>query len=186
MTVGVLALQGAFKEHLDFLNELGVKTLKVRTLEELNEVDGLILPGGESTVMGKLLKRYELEEPLIRLIQTGLPVWGTCAGMILLSQNHNHLQVMDIDVKRNAYGNQLGSFIKHKRLSVLDDKPLPLAFIRAPYIESLGDSVEVLCELDGRIVAAKEKNMLVTSFHPEVTNDKRMHQYFLDMIENRT
>lgn len=185
MIVGVLALQGAFKEHMDFLNELGVETLKVRTLEDLKAVDGLILPGGESTVMGKLLTRYKLKAPLIQLIQSGLPVWGTCAGMILLSQNNDHLQVMNIDVKRNAYGNQLASFIKYETLNILDDKSFPLAFIRAPYIESSGSSVEILCELDGKIVAAKEKNMLVTAFHPEVTNDKRMHQYFLDMIKNR-
>lgn len=185
MRVGVLALQGAFKEHMDYLKELGVETLKVRSLEDLKAVDALILPGGESTVMGKLLTRYKLKAPLISLIQSGLPVWGTCAGMILLSQNHDHLQVMNIGVKRNAYGNQLGSFIKYETLNILDDKPFPLAFIRAPYIESSGSSVEILCELDGKIVVAKEKNMLATSFHPEVTNDKRMHQYFLDMIKNR-
>jgi len=185
MLVGVLALQGAFKEHIEVLHKLDIETIKIREAKDLNGIDGLILPGGESTTMGKLLNQYHLLKPIKHCIENGLPVWGTCAGMILLSQNHNHLQVMNIEVKRNAYGNQLGSFVKNKVIDCLGSDPFPLAFIRAPYIESIGDQVEIICKLDGKIVAAKQKNIMATSFHPEITNDDRMHRHFLDMIENR-
>lgn len=186
MKIGILALQGAFKEHIEILTKLNVQVMKVRTAKELSEIAGIVLPGGESTVMGKLLVRNKLKEPLINAIKSGLPVWGTCAGMILLSNNHNHLNVMNMTVKRNVYGSQLGSFTVFGKVKGIGGGKVPLIFIRAPNVQSIGDGVEVLCEVKDRIVAVRQNNMLATSFHPEVTNDYRMHRYFIEMIHNRT
>jgi 5'-phosphate synthase pdxT subunit len=185
MRIGVLALQGAFKEHINILEQLDIEVIKVREPMDLLTLDGIILPGGESTVMGKLLIRNQLKKPLIDSIINGLPTWGTCAGMILLSNNHDHLKVMTIDVKRNAYGNQLGSFTVFKAVKGVKGGPLALPFIRAPYVTKLGVNVEILCEVENRVVAVKEGNILATSFHPEVTNDHRMHHYFIELIKNR-
>ncbi len=184
--VGVLALQGAFREHLRILESLGVKGLEIRTSRDLEMVDGIILPGGESTTMGKLLHDFGIMERLRERIESGLPVWGTCAGMILLADrihgdDTRHVGTMDIEVVRNGYGRQLGSFMTEGRFQGIGKK-VPMAFIRAPYIESVGENVEVLSEVDGKIVAAREKNMLSTAFHPELTEDSRIHQYFIGMI----
>ena len=179
-------MQGAIAEHQAKLTAIpGVKVSIVRTADELNHVDGLILPGGESTAMGKLLQYFSLTEPLKQQIKAGLPVWGTCAGLILLAKKIEdeatvHLATMDITVRRNAYGSQLDSFATDKIIPTIDDKALPLVFIRAPYITQAGKNVEILGKLDNKIIAAKQQNMLVTSFHPELTHDLRVHKYFVD------
>lgn len=184
--IGVLALQGAVEEHLTRLNSLpGVTAKAVRTMEEIKHLEGLILPGGESSTMGKLLDTFQLTVPLKQAIHNGLPVWGTCAGMILLAkkicnQEKTYLQTMDICVKRNAYGGQLNSFQTHRLLPKIAQTPLPLTFIRAPYIESSEPAVEILATIDGKIVAAAQKNMLVTAFHPELTDTALFHQFFIE------
>jgi len=186
--VGVLALQGSVEEHIAMLKKIeGVKPIKVKTREELMEVDRLIIPGGESTTMGKLLRDFNLLNPLVDRIKDGMPVWGTCAGMILLAKKiegspEGHLMVMDIQVRRNAYGRQINSFISHKVIPEFSDEKIPLIFIRAPYITEIGKSVTPLLELDGYIVAAKQENMLATSFHPELTNNTVIHDYFCNKM----
>lgn len=188
-TVGVLALQGAFKEHIELLNSIdGVNAVEVRNLETLNEVDGIILPGGESTAMGKLLRDFNLMEPLKKRIENKMPVWGTCAGMILLANKLSnddkvHLGVMDITVKRNGYGSQIDSFIHSKKIDTISQEPIEMVFIRAPYVENVGEKVEVIAKVDGKMVACKEDNKLCTSFHPELTKDNSFHRYFVSMIK---
>ncbi len=188
MKIGVLALQGAFYEHEKCMERLGATTVEIRRLSQFtDDLDGLILPGGESTVMGKLLLEEELKEPVKKAIEKGLPVFGTCAGMILLAKKISgddtvHLGVLDAVVKRNAYGRQLASF-----QTVADFKgvgKIPMTFIRAPYFESVGDGVEVLSVVDGNIVAVRQNNILATAFHPELTGDLRVHEYFFDMVKS--
>ena len=187
MKVGILALQGAFIEHANTLINLGAEPVLIRNSEDLKNIDGLILPGGESTAIGKLLIDLHLLSPIKNLIEQGLPVFGTCAGMILLAKNlsndsRKHLGTMDITVKRNAYGRQNDSFSTREDFKNIDSK-VEMVFIRAPYIESVGPNVEVLAKVDSNIVAAREKNMLVTSFHPELTSELSGHKYFLDIIK---
>jgi len=182
--IGVLALQGAFKEHVSILTKLGHDAIEVRNSEELNGLDGLILPGGESTAMGKLLVDFKMKQPLISKIQNGLPVWGTCAGMILLAgqldgNEDAHLGVMDITVRRNAYGRQLDSFITHEMVQGVSDKSVPLVFIRAPYIVDMDKTVELVHKVEGNTVAVRQKNMLATSFHPELTENTKFHEHFI-------
>ncbi len=185
MTCAVLAVQGAFIEHVHMLNTLKVDTFEIRKLIDLDKkFDALILPGGESTVMGKLLHELELFNPLKNLIENGLPVFGTCAGMILLANKlHNdktvHFGVMDIEVKRNAYGRQLASFNTESNFANI---MVEMPFIRAPYIVHAGNDVEILSVVNDKIVAGRQGNKLVTAFHPEVTKDTSVHKYFLDMI----
>ena len=187
MKIGILGFQGAVIEHQRHIEQLGQEAVVVRYTEQLAEIDGIILPGGESTTMGKILNRTGLMEPLRGKIQGGLPVWGTCAGMILLAKelvndSVTHLGVMDIAVRRNAYGSQIDSFATKKVIPAVDSKEIELVFIRAPYITSVKDGVKILCELDGHIVAAEEKNMLVTSFHPELTDNTAFLKYFVSKI----
>ena len=187
MTVGILALQGAFAEHGQMLDLLGVDHFEIRQAKDLERpFDGLILPGGESTVIGKLLKESGLFEKLQKMIQHGLPVYGTCAGLILLAEevedNPTWFGTMDIRVKRNAYGRQLGSFYIEAEFDGIGN--VPMSFIRAPYIERAGEKAKILAVVDGKIVAARQENQLVTAFHPEVTKDTRVHQYFIQMIED--
>ena len=164
------------------------KTRIVKTAKDLDCIDGLILPGGESTAIGKLLDYFSLKEILQQKIISGLPVFGTCAGLILLAKNienqtNTHLATMDITVKRNGYGSQLDSFSTNLLIPTIDkNMPIPLVFIRAPYITKTDKDVQILATLDNKIIAARQKNMLVTAFHPELTNDLRFHQYFLSMI----
>ncbi len=184
--VGVLSYQGSVIEHMKALSKIeGITPVEVKTLDGINSVDRLIIPGGESTTISKLLKIFGLFEPLQKRIKDGMPVWGTCAGMILLANEivgeEAHLQCMDIKVKRNAYGSQLDSFSCNHVIPEFSTEPLPLVFIRAPYIESVGKDVKVLCELDGHIVCAKQDNVLVTSFHPELTEDTTILEYFCNM-----
>ena len=185
--IGVLALQGAFREHMDIIGSLGHKGVEIRKIEDLDSIDGLILPGGESTAMGKLLVDFDLKEILIQRITEGLPVWGTCAGMILLAKEiandkTTHLSLMDVVVRRNGYGRQLGSFKVDGIFKGIENK-IPMVFIRAPYIERVGKGVDILAEVDERIVAARENNLLVTSFHPELTDNLDMHRYFINMMD---
>ena len=188
MKIGILGFQGAFVEHQQHIAAIGHEPVVVRYPEQLSELDGIILPGGESTTMGKLLNRTGMMEPLRQRILEGLPVWGTCAGMILLAKelvNDSvcHLGVMDIAVKRNAYGTQIDSFKVDVKIPEVSENPVPLVFIRAPYITEVRGNVEVLCRVDDNIVAAREGNMLATSFHPELTENSAFHQYFADMCK---
>ena len=190
MKIGILALQGAFVEHEKVLTELRVESIELRNLEDFlqhqSDLSGLILPGGESTAMGKLLRDQQMLIPIREAILDGLPVFGTCAGLILLarqiaSQEESHLATMDIVVERNAYGRQLGSFYTEADCKGVGK--IPTTFIRGPIISEVGKGVDVLAVVNHQIVAAQEKNMLVTSFHPELTNDLRLHQYFMNMCK---
>ncbi len=187
LQIGVLSLQGSVREHISMLSNIkNVKPLEVKSLPSLESVDGIILPGGESTTISKLLIDFGLFEPLKQKIKQGLPVWGTCAGMILLAKDvigeNPHLDLMDITVRRNAYGRQINSFTVAEDIPAISEQRIPLIFIRAPWIENVGKDVEALCCLNKHIVAAKEKNMLVTSFHPELTNCLAVHQYFIEKM----
>lgn len=188
MKIGVLALQGAFIEHIHVLRSLGVETTEIRKPEQLNHLDGLIIPGGESTTFGKLAVTYGLIEPIRAMCLAGKPVWGTCAGMIFLAKDIGRAQpligVMDITVKRNAFGRQVDSFEVDLDVPALEPPgPFHAIFIRAPLVERVGQGVEVLARLDdGTIVAARQGNLLATSFHPELTNDARWHHYFLQKL----
>ncbi len=185
MRIGVLALQGAFIEHEKMLRELGADCFEIRQLRDISgQIDGIVIPGGESTVQGKLLRELGIMEPLRKMIRNGLPVFGTCAGLILLAKSIDggeppHLAVMDITAKRNAYGRQLGSFSTEGEFQGIGR--IPMTFIRAPYISS-ADGAEILAAVDGKAVAARQGNMIVTAFHPELTSDARVHGYFLDMV----
>lgn len=190
MKIGVLALQGDFREHAQMLGRLGLEPIEVRLPRQLDEIDGLIIPGGESTTIGKLLVRFELMEPLRRRIQGNLPVYGTCAGAIVLAKDvigrgtdQPVLGVLDATIHRNAFGRQVDSFEADLSIAALGQPPYHAVFIRAPTIERVGPGVEALARLDdGRIVAARQGNVVVTSFHPELTQDARFHQYFVDVV----
>lgn len=185
--VGVLALQGSFAEHLQALGrQPGIEPVAVKTAGQLQRVAAIILPGGESTTLRRLLDEAGLTGLLKARIQDGLPVWGTCAGAILLAARiageTPHLGVMDITVCRNAYGRQIDSFSAAATIPPVSPDPVPLVFIRAPVIEGVGPGVQVLCQLDGRIVAARQEHMLATSFHPELTDDDSFYRYFLSFL----
>lgn len=186
MTIGVLALQGAFAEHIKMLRQLGADAFEIRKRNDLHRpMDGLILPGGESTTIGPLLRDLKMMEDLRKAIKAGLPVLGTCAGLILLAKKIEksdtaYLGTMDIDVVRNGYGRQLGSF---ERTAPFLDKEIEMRFIRAPYIREVGKTVKILATVDQKIVAAQQGNQIVTAFHPELTDDPTVHQYFLDTIQ---
>ena len=185
MAVGILALQGAFAEHAAVLDKLGVPHFEIRQKRDLDQpMNGLIIPGGESTVMNKLLRELDLYDTLREQIQNGLPVFGTCAGLILLAKQIDGgipcFSVMDIRVKRNAYGRQLGSFRTVAELKGVGE--VPMTFIRAPYVAETGDGVEVLATVDGKIVGVQYKNQIGLAFHPELDDDTRIHERFLEMI----
>ena len=189
LNIGVLALQGAFIEHIKMLNSLGVKTAEIRKKCDIVKIDGLILPGGESTVISKLLKELELFNPLKKLIQNGLPVLGTCAGLLLLAKDtaggNPCFATMDIKAVRNAYGRQLDSFSTVSKFNNSID--ISMTFIRAPYIKNVGEEVEILATVDNRIVAAKQNNQIAVAFHPELTVDTIVHKYFIDIAKaNKT
>ncbi len=188
MRIGVLALQGAFVEHIAMLHQLEVEVLPVRLLQELRGLDGLIIPGGESTSISKLMLDYNLISEVRKLAKNGWPIFGTCAGMILLANEISDsgvklLRIMDITVKRNAFGRQRDSFETELSIPVLGEKPFPGVFIRAPIIVRANNEVEILAKLaDGTSVAARQGKLLVAAFHPELTDDLRFHQYFLDIV----
>ncbi len=188
MRIGILALQGAFAEHQAILTQLGVLSFEIRQKQDLLEpMDGLIIPGGESTVIGKLLVELDCFDFVQEKIRQGLPTFGTCAGLILLAKEAEggsvQLATMDIAARRNAYGRQLGSFATTAMMQGVGE--IPMVFIRAPYITRVSDGTEILAEVDGKIVAARQGNQLVTAFHPELTQDTRVHSYFLNMIQGR-
>lgn len=199
VTVGVLALQGAFIEHILMLRSLGARAVEVRLPQQLENLDGLIIPGGESTTVGKLAQAYGLIEPIKQMAEGGRAIWGTCAGLIFLARrvegmDQPLLGLMDVAVVRNAFGRQVDSFEASISAPALDEVatpqergvPFPAVFIRAPLIEAVGEGVTVLCRLsDGGIVAARQGSLLATAFHPELASDTRFHRYFLAMIEGR-
>lgn len=192
MKIAILALQGAFAEHEQMLRRLGAETMLIRNLDDLDSVvkepsssaegwSGAVIPGGESTAMMRIMRDEGLFSPFRRLVLGGLPVFGTCAGLIMLDRHH--LGLMDITARRNAYGRQLGSFNAEGEFEGIGR--VPMTFIRAPYIEQAGPEVEILARIDGKAVAARQGNMLVTAFHPELTDDTAVHELFLTMVGQR-
>lgn len=187
MKIGVLALQGAVAEHIQMLSSLEIEAVAVRLPSELDSLDALIIPGGESTTMSRLLSDYGLKEPIRDLIDEGLPAFGTCAGLVLLARKVDRLDagpigVMDIEVKRNAFGRQVNSFEADLATQALGDRPFHGIFIRAPLVDKAGPGIEVLCQYNDAIVAARQGKVLACAFHPELTDDSRFHRYFLDLI----
>jgi 5'-phosphate synthase pdxT subunit len=187
-TIGVLALQGDFREHGETLRRMGLDAPEVRLPRDLDRLDGLIIPGGESTTIVRLMRSSGLLEPLRTLAQDDFPIWGTCAGMILLAKRLDEtglpaLQAMDITVRRNAFGRQVDSFETDLPIPALGDDPFHAVFIRAPIIEEVGPAVEIVaCLADGTPVAARERRLLATAFHPELTRDVRLHRFFVERI----
>lgn len=189
MKIGVLALQGAFEEHIKMLKSLDADTVEIRQRTDLEQnFDGFIIPGGESTVISKLLDELDMRGLLLEKINSGAAVFGTCAGLIMMASNTGDpkakpLKLMDFTAKRNAYGRQLGSFSTVDRFEEIGD--IPMVFIRAPYISEASDNIKIMATVDGKIVAARQNLFLVTAFHPELTNDLSVHKYFLNMITDR-
>src|SRR5256714_13139195 len=189
LRIGVLAVQGDFAEHIELLRRIGVEAVEVRLPEQLGDIDALIIPGGESTTIARLLDIYELRDPIIRLGDEGMPIWGTCAGAIVLAKQAGDLDrpslgLMDINVRRNAFGRQVDSFEADLDVAALGEAPFHAIFIRAPVIVQAGQSVDVLSKLaDGTIVAVREGRVLATSFHPELTDDPRFHRLLAEMAE---
>ena len=193
--IGVLALQGAFREHAAALRRLGADVCEVRQLKDMDGLEGMVIPGGESTTIGKLLVEWDMLEPLRRRILDGMPVYGSCAGLILLcreieNSDQPRLGVLDAVVRRNAFGRQVDSFEQDVRYAAWP-APVRAVFIRAPWVEQVGESVEVLARVeggraDGRIVAVRQGGLLATSFHPEVTGDVRVHAQFVEMVRERS
>jgi len=186
--IGILALQGAFIEHERMFRQLGADAIEIRLPSELDGLDGLVIPGGESTTISLLMDGYGLREPITRMAKRGLPVWGTCAGMIMLARDVGDgrvrsLGLMDLKVIRNAFGRQVDSFEANLPVPILGADPYKAIFIRAPIVDSVGAGVEVLARLpDGRIAAARQDKLLATAFHPELTDDTRFHRLFLDIV----
>ncbi len=186
--VGVLALQGDFAEHIRAFADLDCEAVPVKRPEEVLKCDALVIPGGESTTIGKLCERFHLGEAITELHRRGQPIWGTCAGMILLAKEINgsdqwRLGLMDITVQRNAFGRQVDSFEAELSVAGLADGPVRAVFIRAPFVTRVGEGVEVLARFEDKIVIVRQGNLLATAFHPELTSDSRVQQYFLDMID---
>ena len=191
MKLGVLALQGAVAEHERCLRAAGAETIvPVKRRRDLVGLEGLVLPGGESTTIGKLMVEYDLLEPVRKMAQEGVPMFGTCAGLILLANriaghDYSHIGVMDILVDRNSFGRQRESLEAELNMPIIGEQSYPAVFIRAPHIQETGADVKVLCEYNGRIVAAQQDHLLGASFHPELTDDIRLHKYFVDMVASR-
>ena len=186
--IGVLALQGDFAEHVQVLDAVGGRARQVRDANQLDGLDGLVIPGGESTTIGMLMERYDLVDPIRDLAKHGVPIWGTCAGLILMAcdvgRQQPLLELIDMSVERNSFGRQLESFEVSVDIEGVSGGGFPAVFIRAPRVVSVGDDVEVLARLDdGSIVAVRQKNLLGTAFHPELTYDLRLHSYFVGMTE---
>lgn len=189
MKIGILALQGAFLEHEKVLKAMDCNTVQVRKQEQLEDIAGLIIPGGESTTIGKLLIEFGLQERLISLVKAGMPLFGTCAGLIVMAKDienssQSRLGLMDITAKRNAFGRQVDSFEADLFIDEIGQEPFKAVFIRAPFIAQAGPEVQILSSIDGKAVLARQNNLLASAFHPELTNDFRIHQYFINMIKN--
>jgi pyridoxal 5'-phosphate synthase pdxT subunit len=190
MKVGVLALQGDFREHIGILQKLGVEAVEVRLPSELKDLDGFIIPGGESTTINKMMRAYGFPEEIRKYARKGSPVFGTCAGLIVLAgkidgRKSGLLNLIDIDVKRNAYGRQVDSHEADVTIDFAGEAPYRAVFIRAPQIRKMGAGVKSLARYGGKTVLARQKNILICSFHPELTEDTRIHQYYLDMIRKK-
>jgi len=186
--IGVLALQGAVAEHIQMLSALETEVIPVRTPSELDGLDALVIPGGESTTISKLLSDYGLMQPIRELAEQGFPIFGTCAGLVLLAKRVPNLEmepigVMDIEVKRNAFGRQVDSFEANLEIPALHNGTFHGVFIRAPIIEKTENGVEVLCQLNDKPVAVRQGKLLACAFHPELTDDLRLHRYFLDIVK---
>ncbi|MGF7050116.1 5'-phosphate synthase pdxT subunit [Paenibacillus sp. DS2015] len=189
MKIGVLALQGAVTEHIRSVTLAGAEGVAIKRIEELNDIEGLIIPGGESTTIGKLMRKYGFIEAIREFSAAGKPIFGTCAGLIVLAttiegQEEAHLELMDITVARNAFGRQRESFETDLKIEGIDEK-VRAVFIRAPLIREVGSQVEVLSTYQDEIVTARQGNLLVSSFHPELTDDYRLHQYFVEMVREK-
>lgn len=190
IVIGVLDIQGSVEEHLYALKKIGILTLSVKTKKALEKVDGLIIPGGESTTIGKLVKKYGFEKIIRkRVLEGSLSIWGTCAGAILLAKKVYHrpmkgLSLMNIEIERNAYGRQIDSFETHLFLPFLGEKKIPAVFIRAPKIKKASPKVQILAQYAGSPVMLRQKNILATMFHPELTQDLRIHKYFLSLVKH--
>ncbi len=188
--IGVLAIQGDFLEHRNMLDSIGIESVEVRLPEQLENIDGLIIPGGESTTIVQLIDIYEMRQPLVEKVRKGLAVWGTCAGMIVIAKHlkdkrPNPLVLMDIEVSRNAFGRQIDSFETNLDINGMDGPPMHAIFIRAPLVTEIGNGVEILAEVDqGKPVAVKQNRILATSFHPELTEDPRMHIMFANIAHS--
>jgi 5'-phosphate synthase pdxT subunit len=191
MKVGVLALQGTFIEHIDIMRQLGVEAPPIRLPNELDSLDGLIIPGGESTTMLRLMESFRLIQPIRELARDGLPIWGTCAGMVLLAKSVSNyemetLGLMDMQIRRNAFGSQIDSFEVDLEIPLVGEEPFHAVFIRAPVIKEAEPGVKILSRLpDGIIVAARQNRLLACAFHPEFTDDLRFHSYFLNMVSQK-
>ncbi|GLV14982.1 pyridoxal 5'-phosphate synthase subunit PdxT [Alicyclobacillus hesperidum] len=188
MKIAVIAVQGAFREHIQALRQLGADAVEARRAGELENVDGVVIPGGESTAIGKLMREYDMIDPVRKMAADGKPIFGTCAGMIVLAKRIEgeetvHLGLMDVTVNRNSFGRQRESFEADLEIPALGEATFPAVFIRAPHIAAVGDEVEVLARYRDRIVAVRQGNLLATSFHPELTGDLRLHQYFLNLAK---
>lgn len=186
--IGVLALQGDFAKHIESLQRLGVQAVPIRLAKELDEIDGLIIPGGESTTVGKLMSRFGVDQAIVRRVDEGMPVFGTCTGMILLAREiegsrQPRLGLMNMTVRRNAFGRQVDSFEADLPIPEIGDHPVRAVFIRAPFVTQVQNNAKILSQLDeGRIVFVREGNCLAAAFHPELTDDTRVHEYFLKMV----
>ncbi len=189
INVGVLALQGSIAEHVHSLSMIeGIHPCEVKSVSDLGKISGLILPGGESTTIDKLIKDFGLTEHIIKRAKEGMPIWGTCAGMILMAkeivnENYVHLGIMDISVRRNAYGSHLDSFNSTASIPVISHEDIPLVFIRAPWVETAGEKVRILARVNNRIAAVQQNNMIATSFHPELTTNLAFHKYFAEIVK---
>ena len=191
MKIGILAVQGAFREHEYILNHLGCETVLVKRIEHLDGIDGLVFPGGESTSMGRLMREYGLIEPIRDKAVSGMPMFGTCAGMILMANRmangeDPHLSIMEMEVNRNSFGRQVDSFETELNMPAVGEAPFPAVFIRAPHIREISEDANVLATYEDRIVAVREGNLLAISFHPELTEDTRIHEYFLKMVREHS
>lgn len=189
LRIGVLAVQGAVQKHMEMLERCGVHAVPVRFPAELDEVQGLVIPGGESTTVGKLMDRYGLDKKIIERVGEGMPVFGTCTGMILLAKNivgsdQHRLGLMDTTILRNAFGRQVDSFEANLDVKEIGGKPVHAIFIRAPYATEAGENVKVLAEVDGHMVLVRQDNLLGCAFHPELTEDTRVHKYFIGMVKD--
>ena len=189
MKIGVLAVQGAFIEHEHIIEKIGHEVVEIRQKKDLEGIDGIILPGGESTVQGQLLRKLDMLDTIKSAIADGLPTLATCAGLILLAghidnDNSIHIGTLPVTVKRNAYGRQLGSFVRTAAMKGFDE--FPMTFIRAPYISSVNDNVDVLATIDNRIVAVQYNNQIGLAFHPELSGNTRIHEYFISLCEKKS
>jgi len=187
MRIGVLALQGDYQKHIDVLRRLGVEAVPVRTADEVRELDGLIIPGGESTTIGKLMKRFGVDDAIIEKVQAGMPLYGTCAGLILMANDiedsdQDTLGLLDMTVRRNAFGRQVDSFETDMQVAELGPDPIRAVFIRAPFVTEVRNGAKTLASINGKPVLIQQGKLLASSFHPELTDDTRLHEYFLGLV----